>query len=591
METLLDLIATGNTQRRVSQAQIDQSRQAGEHTQALTAGLSLANEETAQDIKDGNIITRAWAGSNGDPQAALKNAVNAGVSGKGNQALQKFIAEHQEGVLKLEGNDLDNHAKANTQAGNAWQALKNAPEERKAEVWATLVKPTMQRLAPGEQWSAQVPNEQIIDAHLGLNGFTDKLLKQSTDRAAIQASEAGTEKTKQETLAARRAMGIQELQQIIDPNTGVPAPEAYAAWRKSHPEIIAPDAAVPGFIANLTRSAVPVKDQPDFDIHQRQADALKNMKPEDWDKQVDATIPNTGDSAALNSRTKALVKSALSLGMPASAIQAAVKDASDQLGRTETAVRTAQNTAPTKISIMQAGADARNAATFGDAGPLTDDDYKRAGAEMAMTGVMPQLGNGGAGIKAKILHYKNEYGRENHLTPRDMALAQASFAGDKKSLTAFQAQRDQIVSFENTASKNLDQFIGLASKIPDTGIPWLNTPIRSLSANIVGSANMAAINAARQVANNEFAKVTSGGGLSAVLSDSARKEVDNYNPQNATLKQTLAVAKIFKQDMANRHVSMDNMLGEIKNRIGSQQTAPATTEHWGRDANGKLVKQ
>lgn len=593
MGTLLNAIANGNTQRRVSQAQIDQSRITGENTQALTAQQNLANDLTEQDAKDGNIITRAWADTNGDPQAALKNAVSAGVSSKGNQALQRFISDHQTGLLTQEGKSLENHAAANTQAGNAWQALQDAPDEKKPEVWATMVRPTMQRLAPGAQWSTQVPDAQIVAAHLGLNGFTEKLVKQAQDRAATNASDASTQKTKQEMTAAAKAQGIQELQTITDPNTGMPSPEAYAAWRQKHPEIVAPDVPVKGFISSLTRSTIPVKDQPEFDIQTHQAAALQNLTPESVDQQVDAVIPPAGDSVALNTRTKALARHAISMGLPLTAVQAVIKDGSDQLGRTETAMRTAAGTAPTKISINLA--EHQNRQGSQDSSVLSDDDFKRAGAEYAITGVMPALGNGSGPVKQRLIHEKMEFARNSGLGPRDMALAGAAFKGDAKSLAAFQTQRDQIASFEQTAQKNLDQFIGLASKIPDTGMPWLNQPLRSLDANVVGSANMAAINAARQVANNEIAKVTSGGGLGGVLSDSARKEVDNFNPQKATLKQTLAVARVLKTDMANRRGSMDNTLESIRGRVGTFGAGGATggahTEHWVRDASGKLVKQ
>ena len=128
------------------------------------------------------------------------------------------------------------------------------------------------------------------------------------------------------------------------------------------------------------------------------------------------------------------------------------------------------------------------------------------------------------------------------------------------------------------AQKNLDLFLNLAAKIPDTGIPWLNRPLRGLNQNVVGSENMAAVNAARQIANNEIAKVTSGGGLGGVLSDSARHEVERYNPDNATFAQTKAVANILKQDMANRHQSMDASLSDIKARIGGGKADQGTTK-------------
>jgi hypothetical protein len=209
------------------------------------------------------------------------------------------------------------------------------------------------------------------------------------------------------------------------------------------------------------------------------------------------------------------------------------------------------------------------------AGELTPEDYKSLGVEYGITGIMPALGNGNGVVKLKITHAKEEWARQNGLTPRDLMLARASYAGDSKSLSSLQGQRDAVISFENTARKNLDMFVDLASKIPDTGVPWLNTPLRMLTDKMVGNENIAAVNVARQVANNEIAKVTTNPGLSGQLSDSARHEVDLYNPANATFKQTLRVAGILRQEMANRHQSLENMLGEIRGRIG----APAGTQN------------
>jgi hypothetical protein len=260
--------------------------------------------------------------------------------------------------------------------------------------------------------------------------------------------------------------------------------------------------------------------------------------------------------------------------------------------RTDQAVATARAVAPIKIDVAGQVA-AATAGARADAAGLTDDDYSRAGEQYIRTGVMPAVGRDSL-TRGRIVKAGNQFARDNGLSPSDVITMQAAYAGDKDSLKKFQAQRDQIVSFEQTAQKNLDLFLGLASKIPDTGVPWLNTPIRKLDSSIVGSENMAAVNAARQIANNEIAKVTSGGGLSGVLSDSARHEVEGYNPQNATFAQTKAVANILKQDMANRHGSMDATLSDIKARIGGGgQEVKAPVQHKVGDLveyQGKLHK-
>ena len=77
------------------------------------------------------------------------------------------------------------------------------------------------------------------------------------------------------------------------------------------------------------------------------------------------------------------------------------------------------------------------------------------------------------------------------------------------------------------------------------------------------------------MATNEIAKVTSNPNLTGQLSDSARREVEAFMPQNATLGQVYAVAKILRQDMQNRHDSLDDQIGAIQSRIGGGKAAPA----------------
>lgn len=214
-----------------------------------------------------------------------------------------------------------------------------------------------------------------------------------------------------------------------------------------------------------------------------------------------------------------------------------------------------------------------NAAASG-AGVLTDDDFKRAGTEYAITGVMPALGNGSGPVKQRLIHEKNEFARSSGLTPRDMALAGAAFKGDSKSLGAFQTQRDQIVSFEQTAQKNLDLMLDAGKKLIDTGSPLLNKPLRSINRSALGSDDQAAFDAAQLIAQNEVAKVTSGGGLGGVVSDTSQREMKKAMGDNPTIGNMIAVAKILKQDMANRHQSMDNALGAIRGRIGTFGSPP-----------------
>ncbi len=322
---------------------------------------------------------------------------------------------------------------------------------------------------------------------------------------------------------------------------------------------------------DLTKAKIP-GETAKSEMEVQQANALKSMTDADWQNAIDKTIED--QTTPLYRRTMAEVQFYRAKGDVKSAADA-IKRAGDQLGRTESAVSTAKATAPIKIDVAAATAGARS-----DMAGLTDDDYKMAGEQYARTGVMPAMGRDSI-TRGKIVHAANQWARDNGLTAQDLVTAQAAYAGDKESLKKFQAQRDQIVSFEQTAQKNLQLMLDAGKKLIDTGSPLLNKPLRSLNRGALGSDEQAAFDAAQLIATNEVAKVTSGGGLGGVLSDSARHEMKEAMGTAPTIGNMIAVAKILQKDMENRHQSMDATLSDIKGRIGGGgrgEGAPATSQ-------------
>jgi hypothetical protein len=216
-----------------------------------------------------------------------------------------------------------------------------------------------------------------------------------------------------------------------------------------------------------------------------------------------------------------------------------------------------------------------------DVTKLTPQGIEIAALNYRKNGVMPPLGMGDKGNRQAIIN------RAATLTPADIARIEAGgtdIAGNKAdykanadTLTALTKQRASIGAFEQTAQKNIDNFLALAGKVTDTGIPLLNTPVR-WAAGAGGSADQAAYQAARLVAVNEIAKITSNPALSGQLSDSARHEVEAFNPQSATLAQTKAVMALLKRDMQNRTSALDDEIAQVRGRIGSGTTGSTKTE-------------
>lgn len=229
-----------------------------------------------------------------------------------------------------------------------------------------------------------------------------------------------------------------------------------------------------------------------------------------------------------------------------------------------------------KVRQAWSRADDKPAAAADDASlTLSPAGLDAAAVNYAKTATLPPMGMGkqGAAVRAKIIN------RAAEMFPGlDLASNKAGFAADQGALTQLQKQRDAIGAFEQTAGKNIDVFLKSAGKVVDTGSPMANTVARMVSGKMLGSPDQAAYDAARQVAINEIAKITSNPNLTGSLSDSARHEVDAFNPQSATLKQTVAVMRLLKQDMQNRTDAMDQQIQTIRGRIkggGGDTSAPA----------------
>lgn len=203
---------------------------------------------------------------------------------------------------------------------------------------------------------------------------------------------------------------------------------------------------------------------------------------------------------------------------------------------------------------------------------MSPEAFDQAAEKYYQTGNLPPVGRGAAGpaLQKAIMNRTGEL----H-SGASLAEGSAEYKANADSLKKLQGNLDSVSAFESTALKNLQLFRTQAQKVIDTGIPLLNAPLRS-AAKMLGSQDQAGFETSLQVANNEIAKVTSSPGLSGVLSDSARKEVENYNPKNATIGQAMHVADILEQDMANRHKSYQDQINDIKGRMGGKMGGNAS---------------
>jgi len=212
---------------------------------------------------------------------------------------------------------------------------------------------------------------------------------------------------------------------------------------------------------------------------------------------------------------------------------------------------------------------AKTAQAEADKTELTPEGLDAAALMFSKTGVLPALGMGDKTTRKAIIN------RAAALVPGlDIASAKADYGANTATLTQLEKQRAAIGAFEQTASKNIDIFLQTAGKVVDTGSPLANTLLRQASGSLLGSPDQAQYDAARQVVVNEVAKIITNPNLSGQLSDAARHEVASFNPTGATLKQTVALMRLLKRDMANRTDALDDQIRAIRARI--KQGAPGS---------------
>lgn len=154
------------------------------------------------------------------------------------------------------------------------------------------------------------------------------------------------------------------------------------------------------------------------------------------------------------------------------------------------------------------------------------------------------------------------------------AADKGQYAANVNSLRKAQQSADSIDAFENTALKNLDNFLQVAHGVVDVGSPMFNAPLRSIAKNIGGGPRAAQFEAARQVAVQEIGKVLGGAVQGGAITDSQRHEVEGLLSGNASLAQLEAVAQTLRQDMTNRKTSVAQQIEAIQGRMSGKKAPP-----------------
>ena len=198
--------------------------------------------------------------------------------------------------------------------------------------------------------------------------------------------------------------------------------------------------------------------------------------------------------------------------------------------------------------------------------PISEESKRAEGLKYLITNKLPFLGMAGGG-RMEIMNEGNRLAKELGLTPGKRISMPAIEKSMSTALTNLEKQRAIVLSFEDTATRNLGIVEELSKKVDRTGVPIWNKWVQSGKRAVTGDPDLTAFDASIRTAINEVAKVTTSATGAGQLSDTARKEVEENLKASHNPKQVMAAIGILKRDMENRRIGYANKSNELRGNL------------------------
>jgi hypothetical protein len=209
---------------------------------------------------------------------------------------------------------------------------------------------------------------------------------------------------------------------------------------------------------------------------------------------------------------------------------------------------------------------------------FTPNGLYQASMTYIKTGRFPPTGLGTApAARAKRDAIINKAGAIAADAGMDIPSMQAIYKANEGSLNKQQQFYDSAQSFLNTADKNAALLDPVLAKIPDTGIPVFNQPVRAFAKSVSGDPNMSQFATYLTSVQNEYGKILNNPNLAGQLTDSARREAQALIDPSATTKQVVASLQALRSEGQNRLISIGDQIRKIQGRLngtGAGGSAP-----------------
>ncbi len=219
---------------------------------------------------------------------------------------------------------------------------------------------------------------------------------------------------------------------------------------------------------------------------------------------------------------------------------------------------------------------------------LSPETINRAAERLLFFQEPPQGGRGGTGFILRVHEAAAKMAQERGISVSQQELWGMQKKADLADLTKLQGTRDQMMAFEDTASKNLDIALANSHRNGRTGSPIINEYLQWGQGKLLGNDDIALFNNSIETAANEYAKVTTGM-TSGVLSDAARLQAKSMLDKSLADGTFTKVVAQMKKEMENRRNGYDKQIGEIRQRtLGRQDEVPAPRAGTPLPANAPL---
>lgn len=172
-------------------------------------------------------------------------------------------------------------------------------------------------------------------------------------------------------------------------------------------------------------------------------------------------------------------------------------------------------------------------------------------------------------MMAQIANERVRLMREGKVTSEDVVSGRAGFKADTASLNKITPQYDAITAFEKTAVRNGEILKDLAVKADTTGVPVVERWIRA-GRTATGDTDVSKFNAQMNLYRAEAARILTQPNLSGVLTDTARKEMEEVMRNSASAKQIIEVVDLLKRDFNNRRETLEEQIASIRARMRSR---------------------